>query len=114
MIKGKCSKCGIENYITEEDNLCYRCNLMENKILVVDMEFNDGLTLQNCVIFNDDPKQGDTAIQNEKIVYNKFKKLPWYSKWDGWIYFQNNNINGYCHNKNIKSFTIKYIYNSNF
>lgn len=107
MIKGQCISCGKEAFITEEDKLCNKC-FANHKILVVDIEFKDGLILYNCGIF-DNEKQGELVIQNEELIKKRFQKLPWYSRWDGWIYFQNNNINGHCHVENIKSYKVKYV-----
>jgi hypothetical protein len=86
---------------------------------VINIEFKDGSILSHCVIFNEDPngigvKGNEKALININKINDKFKKLPWYSRWDGWIYFQNKYINGHCHVENIKSYEIVFVTNEEF
>jgi hypothetical protein len=107
MIKDNCLCCGELEYITEDNKLCIKC-LNQTKILVVDIEFKDGSILSECVIFNN-LAPGEMAIQDYEDIEKKFQKLPWYSRWDGHINFQNKFINGWFHVENVKSYVIRYI-----
>jgi len=110
MIKGNCKNCGKEDFITEDEGLCYNC-FHKSKILVVDIELKDGTKLNGCAIFSGENKRGETAIRNEDIIEKKFQKLPRYSPTGGMINFQTSMINGYFHVENVKDYKIKWIDN---
>ena len=104
-----CIRCGTTKNKVDENKICDACHIENNEILVVDMTFKNGLELENCAIFREDPKTGDRGIQNKGELETKFQKLPWYSRYDGWIYFQSSMINGYCHVENIVDYKVKWV-----
>jgi hypothetical protein len=81
---------------------------------VANIEFKDGSTLTHCVIFGEEPYAGAKALEYADEIEQKFKRLPWYSKWDGWIYFQNKYINGCCHVENIRNYEIVFVSKEEF
>jgi len=82
---------------------------------VVTVTFKDKTTLNRCVIFPEEPfKAGMESLKDEESINEKFKKLPWYSKWDGLVYFQNKYINGHFHVENIESYDVYFITKEEF
>lgn len=81
---------------------------------VVNITFKDNSTLIHCVIFDEEPYTGTKSLADIDKINEKFKKLPWYSKWDGWVYFQNKYINGCCHVENIENYEIVFVTNKDF
>ena len=105
----RCKGKGLNCTGCKDKKECVECIETDiNNILVVDIEFKDGLIINNCGIFNN-PKQSEMAIQDEHLINKIFQKYPWYARGDGFINFQNSNINGYFHVENVKSYFIKYI-----
>ena len=100
--------CAIETQV-DENKICDDCHIAMNEILVADLTLKNGIKLENCAIFREEPKVGDRGIQNKKEMEIKFQQLPWYSRQDGWINFQSSMINGYCHVENIIDYKIKWI-----
>lgn len=81
---------------------------------IVNVTFDNDSMLIHCVIFDEEPQKGTKGLIDEDLIKRKFQKLPWYSRWDGWIYFQNKYINGCFHVHNVKNYEIKYITNEEF
>jgi hypothetical protein len=80
----------------------------EESYPIVNVIFKDDTTLLGCAIFDEKPdRAGMDCIRDKEVVEKKFQKLPWYSRFDGWIYFQNKYINGQFHVENVDSYSIK-------
>jgi len=81
---------------------------------VVNITFKDDSTLNHCAIFEDEPHKGMESLTNIISIKRKFQKLPWYSRFDGWVYFQNKYINGCFHVENVKDYEVVMVTKYNF
>jgi len=81
---------------------------------VVTITFKDRTMLNYCVIFDEEPSKGTEGLKYQDEIELKFKKLPWYSRFDGWVYFQSRYINGCFHVENVDEYKVYFVSKEEF